>query len=140
MASKNLINLMRQGMSVLTNTNRMDRLAKNLEVIKASETGKCTFQFKVEEEHLNGMGTLHGGYTAYILDYSTTGALMAMEGNRSGVSIDMSLSYMSAAKLGDIVTIETECKKKGRNLAFMEAEFKKGDKLLVTGKHTKFIG
>ena len=139
MASKNILKLVRDGMKVSSNTKRFDRLTRNFEVVAATDTGKCTFQWKVEEEQLNGVGTLHGGFTAYVLDYSTTVALLAM-GSKPGVSIDLGVSYLSAAKSGDIVTVETDCKKLGRTLAFLEAEFKVNEKLIATGKHTKFVG
>jgi len=134
---------MREGVKVLSNTQKFDRLAKSLEVVSASPNGRCVFKWTVDESQLNGLGTLHGGYTAFMLDYSTSAALMVMEGNTPGVSVDMSVSYMNAARPGDVVYVETECKKRGKNLAFLEAAFKKGDedgKLIATGKHTKFIG
>lgn len=139
MASKNILQLVRDGMKVLASTKGFDRLTSKFEVVAATNVGKCTFQWKVEEEQLNGLGTLHGGFTAYVLDYSTSAALMAM-GSTPGVSIDLGVSYLSAAKPGDIVTVETDCKKLGRTLAFLEAEFKVNDKLIATGKHTKFVG
>ena len=139
MASKNILHLMRQGLKAASNTKRLDRLTRNIEVVSAADTGKCTFQWKVEEEQLNGSGTLHGGFTAYILDFSTTVTLMAM-GSNPGVSIDLSVSYLNSAKSGDLVTVETECKKLGKTIAFLEAEFKVNEKLIATGKHTKFIG
>ena len=139
MASKNILKLVKEGMKLTANTKGMDRLTQNFEVVTANAAGNCTFQWKVEEEQVNGFGTLHGGFTAYVLDYSTSVALMAM-GSKPGVSIDLNVSYLSAAKIGDIVTVETECRKLGKTLAFLEADFKVNDKLIATGKHTKFVG
>ena len=75
-----------------------------------------------------------------MVDFTTTAALMVMENSKAGVSVDMSISYMRAAKIGDVVTMETECKKIGSTLAFMEATLKNSDgKLLAVGKHTKYV-
>lgn len=135
-----LLNVMRQGMKILTSGKGFDRIAAPVECISATDTGQCKFQWTVSEEQVNGFGTLHGGYTAYMVDFTTTAALMVMPMNKSGVSVDMSISYLQAAKVGEIVTMETECKKVGSTLAFMEAVLKNEDgKIIATGKHTKYL-
>lgn len=99
---------------------------------------------KIEEEHTNRGGTLHGGLSAMIVDNVSTIALTLPEGEKFnyGVSVNMDLSYMKAAKLGDEVLIEANLLKRGRTLAFLEVELRNAvtKELLVKGNHTKFIG
>lgn len=57
--------------------------------------GKVVCEMKVEEEHINKMGTLHGGLTATLVDNISTMALLCTERGAAGVSVDMSISYVS---------------------------------------------
>jgi len=65
---------------------------------------------KVEEEHTNKGGTLHGGLSATLVDTISTLALTLPDGQNFsyGVSVNMDLSYMKAAKLGEEVLIEAK--------------------------------
>ncbi len=60
--------------------------------IVAAEPGKVVAELKVEEEHQNAGGTLHGGLTATLIDTMTTMVLLGMENGRPGVSIDLNVS------------------------------------------------
>ena len=91
----------------------------------------------------NEGGTLHGGLSATLVDTISTLALTLPDGQNFsyGVSVNMDLSYMKAAKLGEEVLIEAKVLKRGRTLAFLEVELrnKVTNELLVKGSHTKFI-
>ena len=56
------------------------------------EPGQVKAQFKVEEQHLNAHGTLHGGYTSYLTDIVSTVALMTVGNGKPGVSVDLSVA------------------------------------------------
>lgn len=47
----------------------------------------------VGEEHENRAGTLHGGFTATLVDTFTTMALLSNEQSVPGVTIELSLRY-----------------------------------------------
>ena len=47
----------------------------------------------VGEEHENVVGTLHGGFTATLVDTFTTMALMSSEQSNPGVTINLNLRY-----------------------------------------------
>lgn len=51
--------------------------------------GKCEAEFKVALEHQNMGGTLHGGFTATLVDCISTYALMTSKRQAPGVSVDM---------------------------------------------------
>ncbi|XP_023346911.1 acyl-coenzyme A thioesterase 13 [Eurytemora carolleeae] len=109
--------------------------------VVAGGPGSCTLSLVVDKPHTNRGETLHGGFSAHLVDTVTTMALMTNEGGLPGVSVDMSLSYLKAAKIGEEIFIEARTLKKGRTLAFLECEIKnKNGDLLVKGSHTKFIG
>lgn len=70
-----------------------------MKVISAGD-GKCDVEMKVEEEHTNILGTLHGGCTATLVDVISSYALLThpkLVENieafpNSGVSVDIHLS------------------------------------------------
>lgn len=61
-----------------------------VEILSLQE-GKASFKMKVDESHLNGVGTLHGGMTAFLVDNLTTGTVLTKPPHLPGVSIDMSI-------------------------------------------------
>ena len=60
----------------------------------------------------------------------------------AGVSVEMQMRYLRAARVGETILIETETQKSGKNLLFCNVliKNKESGKLLVHGTHTKYIG
>jgi len=112
-----------------------------LKVVSGSP-GTCILSMTVDTPHTNLGGTMHGGFSAHLVDSITTAALMTNEGGLPGVSVDLHMTYMKAAKLGEQIEIEARTVKKGRTLAFLECEIRNAETgaILVKGNHTKFIG
>lgn len=54
--------------------------------------GKVVCELRVEEEHTNRGGTLHGGLTATLVDVISTMAIMNSERGAPGVSVDMNIT------------------------------------------------
>jgi len=54
--------------------------------------GRAKCEFTVQPEHTNMGGTLHGGYTATIVDVVSTMALLSTEPFKPGVSVELSVS------------------------------------------------
>nr|CAD7402127.1 unnamed protein product [Timema cristinae] len=110
-----------------------------VEVLSAGE-GRCLAQLVVAEEHQNTFGTLHGGFTATVVDEVSTLALMTTGSGHPGVSVDLNVSYLKAANLGDKILIDAKTLKAGKRLAFLEVEIKKeSGELIAKGSHTKFV-
>ncbi|EHB09598.1 Acyl-coenzyme A thioesterase 13 [Heterocephalus glaber] len=97
---------------------------------------------KVEEEHTNKQGTLHGGFTATLIDSISTMALLFTERGVPGVSVDMNITYMSPAKIGEEIVITANILKQGKTLAFASVDVtnKATGKLIAQGRHTKHLG
>lgn len=64
-----------------------------------------------------------------------------MEKSLPGVSVDLSVQYLSQIPLGSTIVIEAETVKKGRSLAFLVVSLldKESHKLLARGSHVKFV-
>ncbi|XP_045614158.1 acyl-coenzyme A thioesterase 13 [Procambarus clarkii] len=117
---------------------------KNLSKLRivSGGMGKCTAEMKVEQEHTNRAGILHGGLTATLVDAVSTMALMTTEQALPGVSVDINVSYISAAKTGEEIIINAETLRVGRNLAFLNVDVinKESGALIAKGSHTKYVG
>ncbi|XP_054085246.1 acyl-coenzyme A thioesterase 13-like isoform X3 [Zeugodacus cucurbitae] len=102
--------------------------------------GKCTAEFKVEPEHVNRGGFLHGGFTATVVDMVTTYALMSKPCN-PGVTVDLHVTYLKAAKEGDTIVVSANTIRAGKKLAFIECVLmQKNDGAIVAkGSQTKFV-
>lgn len=85
-------------------------------------------------------GGLHGGVTASLLDNITTYALMS-KGGHPGVSVDLNVSYLKAAKEGETVIIDAKTVRAGKNLAYIECELRheKDGSVIAKGAQTKFV-
>ncbi|XP_026757929.1 acyl-coenzyme A thioesterase 13-like [Galleria mellonella] len=127
---------------VIATTKCFDQNLRKVKVVRC-DNGRMLTEFQVGPEHLNQRGTLHGGFIAHLVDAISTYALTSNEKvDTRGVSIDLSVSYMSAAKEGDNIEVEAVTKKTGKKIAFLEVEVRNKDsrQVLAIGRHTKYIG
>ncbi|KAL8795046.1 MAG: hypothetical protein Q9195_002494 [Heterodermia aff. obscurata] len=114
-------------------------LLKDVDLISASH-GKVLAKLKVEPVHMNSKGTLHGTVTACITDGFGGLAIAATGAKNTGLSTDIHTTYVSTAKVGDIIIIEATASKVGRCLAFTNVEIRhEGGAVITTGTHTKYI-
>lgn len=106
--------------------------------------GQCQAEMKVQAEHLNRGGGLHGGLSSTIVDVLTTYALMThdVENVKAGVSVDLHVTFLKGAKENDELVIDAKTIKCGKTLAYLDCEIrnKKCNSILVRGTHTKFVG
>ncbi|KAK3532409.1 hypothetical protein QTP86_016681 [Hemibagrus guttatus] len=135
------VNSLRQVMRAMLDSPGFDRVLSKVELVSASP-GKVVCEMKVEEEHTNRGGTLHGGLTATLVDVISTTALLYTERGAPGVSVDMNITYMNAAKVGEDILITAQVLKQGRSLAFATVDLtnKANGKLIAQGRHTKHLG
>lgn len=97
---------------------------------------KLLIELPLLEEWLNSGGSLHGGAISTIIDQTTTMAIAALD-DRHSVSVDLSVSFINALKLGSTMEIEAICHKLGKTLAFTSAEIRANGNIIASGKHTK---
>lgn len=135
------LNAVKQIMRAMAKTRGFDRVTSKVEVLSASP-GKVVCEMRVDEEHTNRGGTLHGGMTATLIDDISTLAIMYSERGAPGVSVDMNITYMNAAKIGEDILITAQVLKAGRTLAFATVDLtnKATGKLIAQGRHTKHLG
>lgn len=129
---------------MLGETGCFDRVSLNAVNILSAEAGKLTAEMEVKQEHTNRGGTLHGGFTATLVDQLSTVAMFSYAENEvfsAGVSVELSVRYFDSAKIGDTLFIEASTLKKGRNMAFLNVDFtnKTTGKMVARGSHVKYL-
>uniref|UniRef100_A0A8D2H2M4 Acyl-coenzyme A thioesterase 13 n=2 Tax=Urocitellus parryii TaxID=9999 RepID=A0A8D2H2M4_UROPR len=131
----------REVMKALLRSPGFDRVLEKVTLVSAAPE-KVICEMKVEEQHANKMGTLHGGLTATLIDSISTMALLCSERGLPGVSVDMNITYMSPAKIGEEIVITAQILKQGRTLAFASVDLtnKATGKLIAQGRHKKHLG
>nr|XP_020443884.1 acyl-coenzyme A thioesterase 13 [Monopterus albus] len=135
------LNSLKRIMREMVDTSGFDRVLSKVDILSTS-SGKVVCEMRVEEEHANRGGTLHGGLTATLVDIISTLAIMQSERGAPGVSVDMNITYMNAAKMGEDILITAQVLKQGRTLAFATVDLtsKATGKLIAQGRHTKHLG
>ena len=99
----------------------------------------------LEDIHVNGRGSLHGAVSATIVDFVTGLAIASWDLREStGASVDMHLSYLGTARIGDTVEILSTAEKVGGSMGFVTVRIEKvsedGTRSPVTlAQHTKFV-
>merc|ERR1712179_570819 len=117
-AGKNSLQLLKQIVEYGTKAKGFETVLNQIKVVSGGE-GTCVCKLRVTEDDQNRGGTLYGGMTATLVDSVSTWALLTSEKQTAGVSVDMSISYMKAAKVGEEITIDARTLKLGNRLAFL---------------------
>jgi len=85
--------------------------------IDAVDEGYAVLSLTVCEQHLNGLAICHGGVTFALADSAF--AFACNSRNQATVAQHNSISYLAAAKLGDVLKAEAkEISQQGRNGIF----------------------
>jgi acyl-coenzyme A thioesterase 13 len=116
---------------------KFDQCMKDLTVVSIGDgVVKCTMP--VTKEVSNVFNTLHGGATSTLIDVVGTMAVLSKDPVRPGVSVELNTSFVSAAKVGSVITCEGRLLKLGRKLAYTQVDvYGENGKLVATGRHTK---
>jgi len=120
---------------------RFDSCLAGMVVRSGTRAGVVMAELTVSERLSNSYATLHGGGVATLVDVLGTLALLSVDSQRAGVSLEMSISFVAAAKAGDHLIATGRMLKAGRNVGFTEVDIRRRDdgKLIATGRHTKML-
>ena len=70
--------------------------------VEEVEPGRAVIRIDVEEHHLNGAGTLHGGVYASLIDNAMGLSVLALVGVRTA-TIEMNVHFLGAVSEGRII-------------------------------------
>jgi uncharacterized protein (TIGR00369 family) len=97
--------------------------------VEKVELGRSVVYIDVEDTHLNGTGTLHGGVYASLIDNAMGLSVLALVGVRTA-TIEMNVHFLGAVNEGRI-TCESEVVHRTRRTATAEAKVRDADGNLV---------
>ncbi|EDX08962.1 acyl-coenzyme A thioesterase 13 [Drosophila simulans] len=140
MAAKKLgMDFVKQMSEYASGSNGFDRVLRMIKITGGGD-GRAIGEFTVANEHLNRQGTLHGGLTATIVDNCTTYALMS-KGSHPGVTANLNVSYIAAAKPGEIIEIDCNTVRAGKKMAYLDCILrrKSDGKIIAKGGQVKYI-
>lgn len=89
----------------------------------------CT-AIRVEERHVNTWGLAHGGFMAAVSEFMSAGAYEP--GGPPVVAMEMSMQFIRAPKLGDLIETRSHVKRRTRSVVFIYAEAFVGDDIVFS--------
>jgi len=92
---------------------------------------------ETKENHIQPIGTIHGGILATLIDTATYwAAFLKIPEDMGLVNVDLKLNYLRPATVG-LLTAEGRCIKPGRSISYSEASvFDQQGKLVAHGTST----
>jgi uncharacterized protein (TIGR00369 family) len=100
--------------------------------VEKVEPGRSVVYIEIEDVHLNGAGTLHGGVYASLMDNAMGLAVLALVGTRTA-TIEMNTHFLGAVNEGRI-TCRSEVVHRTRRTATSESKvYDAGGNLLAMG-------
>ena len=98
------------------------------------EGGTLLCGFVAGAHHANKRGVVHGGMLATAFDVALGNASWAAAGDRPSATVQLSIQYTGALKLGEFATIRTEIIRVTRSLVFARGIMTAGDRTVATGE------
>ncbi|KAJ2741675.1 hypothetical protein GGI20_005025 [Coemansia sp. BCRC 34301] len=110
----------------------------NMNLLSA-KVGHVRGEIPVTRDYLNAGGGTHGGWLSTLVDVGGSLAIASHGFKTTGVSTDLSISFLAASGEGSNIVFDARVLKLGRTLAYTRVDIFSGDKLVATGNHTKFV-
>ena len=114
--------------------------------IESFEEGVSVMSMTLAEKHMNPNGVVHGGVITTLMDEAAGHAIVTIRGLEAmaetpHATVDMSVSFLSGARVGDELVCEARTLRIGRAVAFAEAEVRRrgSDDLVAKGAFTYAI-
>ncbi|PSS27407.1 hypothetical protein M430DRAFT_130906 [Amorphotheca resinae ATCC 22711] len=113
-------------------------------IIVSATKGTVKARLTLSKNHVNSRGTIHGAVSATITDWSGGLAIATHGLEKTGASIDIHVTYIGTAQVGDTIEIEATANKVGRSVAFTTIRIYKlvdgnPGSMVATASHTKYI-
>ncbi len=90
---------------------------------------RATLRMKVRQDMTNGFGVCHGGVTFALADSAL--AFASNTGGKVMVSIENSITYPAAVRVGDVLTANAEEEASSQRLAYYRVRVTKDDGAVV---------
>ncbi len=108
------------------------------EFMRYSSRKAILVSFPVLAKQLNPIGVMQGGYIAAAFD-NTLGPLSYLAAQKPAVTLDMTQTYLRAARLGETIHCEAEVVTRGLKTIFMTASLFDARGKLVASAQTQVL-
>ncbi|KAI0168867.1 thioesterase family protein [Hypoxylon sp. FL1284] len=118
-------------------------LLSDVRILRATK-GSVAARLTLTRNHINSGGGIHGAASAAIVDWAGGMAIATWDLRRkTGVSVDIHVTYLSSAVEGDEIEIAAFADKVGGSLAFTRVVISKvvdgeAGPVIANGTHTKY--
>ncbi|KAJ2725291.1 hypothetical protein GGI07_001425 [Coemansia sp. Benny D115] len=133
------VNHIRKLMQVVKSRGGFDALCFSDMKILSAEVGHVRGEIPITKSYLNAIGGTHGGWLSTLVDTGGSLAVASQGYMTTGVSTDISISFLAASGEGNSVIFDAKVLKMGKTLAYTRVDIYSGEKLVATGNHTKFV-
>ncbi|KAF0893145.1 hypothetical protein E2562_023176 [Oryza meyeriana var. granulata] len=109
--------------------------------IDGVEHGRLLCSFVVTPRIASPAGYLLSGVTATLADQLGSGVFLCSGVGTSGVSLELSLSYVDVASIGEEIEVEGKLLRAGKSVGVVSVDFRKKrtGKLIAQARHTKYL-
>lgn len=117
-------------------------LTLGLVCIDKSVPGITVWQAKIDDRFLNPAGIVQGGFLSAILDSAMGASAVTSAADRrvSVANTEMKVSFLRAAKRGDVLTCTASVLKPGKVISFLEGRIvNQLDQVVATASSTYLI-
>ncbi|KAF8714767.1 hypothetical protein HU200_027292 [Digitaria exilis] len=109
--------------------------------VESAEHGRLLCSFVVAPRHASPAGYLRSGVTATLADQIGSAVFYCSGLPSSGVSVEISVSFVDAAAVGEEIEVEGKLLRAGKSVGVVSVDFrkKKTGKLMAQARHTKYL-
>ncbi|WP_370721818.1 PaaI family thioesterase [Fibrella aquatica] len=103
------------------------------------EEGRTVIRYVVRDDMVNPMQVLHGGAASAILDDLCGLTVFALGREYGYTSVNLTVDFLNAARLGEILTAEATIVRAGRNIIHVEGRIDNADGKLIAKCSTNLV-
>ena len=107
--------------------------------IRVADYGRMVAEYMIRKEMTNPASVLHGGAASAILDDLVGATVFALGREYAYTSINLTVDFLHAARLGEIVTATAEVIRAGKNIVHCEGRIVATDGKIVAKCATNLI-
>ncbi|MBO0936267.1 PaaI family thioesterase [Fibrella sp. HMF5335] len=108
-------------------------------VLRVVEEGRMVASYVVRDDMVNPMQVLHGGTASAILDDLCGLTVFALGRDYGYTSVNLTVDFLSAARLGETLTAEAVVVRAGRNIVHVEGRITNAAGKLIAKCSTNLI-
>ena len=108
-------------------------------ILRVVEEGRMVADYVVREDMVNPMQVLHGGTASAILDDLCGLTVFALGREFGYTSVNLTVDFLNAARLGETLTAEAVVVRAGRNIIHLEGRITNATGKLIAKCSTNLI-